>query len=153
MIAGNSKSIYAMYRLKINVSIYQGANVNAVSIPHGITPLYNACHQGNVTSLDFIEFLLEVGADPNAQDPTELTPLKYTTPFCPGAAKFLLKWPTTDADITDRSGESFLAMVRIDVKYISDRVEDPDNPDQIQDQFQLQQWREIEEILVERGSR
>jgi ankyrin repeat protein len=126
--------------------IEHGANVDAVSIPHGATPLHNACYIENVTNLDFVELLLEKGADPNARDPQGLTPLMYSTPDAPGAAKFLLKWPTTDANITTRSGTSFLALVRKNVEHFSS------NPDGVQNQFLLLQWREIEEMLVERGS-
>jgi ankyrin repeat protein len=43
--------------------IEHGANVNDVS-PEGKTPLHNACYAGNVTNLDFVELLLEAGADP-----------------------------------------------------------------------------------------
>jgi hypothetical protein len=65
-----------------------------------------------VTNLDFVEFLLEEGADPNAQDHIGMTPLMCTTPDAPGAAKFLLNCPTTDVTITERSGESFLVRAR-----------------------------------------
>jgi hypothetical protein len=58
--------------------IEHGADVNAVSISHGMTPLYKACFVGNVTNLDFVEYLLEVGADPNIQEHLGLTPLMYT---------------------------------------------------------------------------
>jgi hypothetical protein len=129
-----------------------GANVNAVSIPYGRTPLDNACSSCKVTNLDFVEFLLKEGADPNSQDDQlGLTPLMCTTPNAPGAAKFLLNWPSTDINITNLSGASFLLGVRKAVKYFSDKVALPDNPDQIQDQFLLHQWREIEEMLAERG--
>jgi hypothetical protein len=132
--------------------IEHGANVNAVSIPYGHTPLHSACNAEVVTNLDFVEYLLEAGADPNVQDHLEETPLMYTISYAPGAAKFLLKWPTTDVNITMRSGFSFLAMVRGTVKEFSDKVALPDNPDQVQHQFVLQQWRAIEEMLVERGA-
>jgi hypothetical protein len=127
--------------------IEHGANVNAVSSPGGETPLHKACYSINVTNLDFVELLLEEGANPNAQDHLGMTPLMYTLWNAPGAAKFLLKWPTTDANITARSGPSFLAKVRE-----TERAARPDNPEQVQDEFQLQQWREIEEMLVERGA-
>jgi hypothetical protein len=132
--------------------IEHGANVNAVSIPEGETPLHLACFGGVVTNLDFIELLLEEGADPNAQDHLGLTPLMYTDHLAPGAAKFLLNWPTTDVNITNRSGLSFLASVRNYVKYVSDELARPNNPGRAQHQFRLQQWREIEEMLVERGA-
>jgi hypothetical protein len=41
-------------------------------------------------------------------------------------------------------------MVRKTVTTFSDKVALPDNPRLVQDQFQLQQWRDIEEMLVER---
>jgi ankyrin repeat protein len=52
-----------------------------------------------VTNLDFVEFLLEEGADPNARDLMEINPLMYTATFAPGVATFLLNWPTTDFSI------------------------------------------------------
>jgi hypothetical protein len=133
--------------------IQHGANVNAVSIPHGLTSLHYACFSSTVTNLDFVEYLLEAGADPNAQDHWGMTPLMCTTRNAPGAAKFLLNWPTTDVNITTRSGESFLARARAAVKYFSDNVALPDNPEQVQQhQFLLQQWRVIEDMLVKRGA-
>jgi hypothetical protein len=133
--------------------IEHGANVNAVSSPHGATPLQKACSWTKVTNLDFIQLLLEAGADPNSQDHLGRTPLIYTFPDAPGAAKFLLNWPTTDANIADRSGGSFQAEVQRFITLLSDRLALSDNPEQVQHQFLLQRWIEIEEMLVERGSR
>jgi ankyrin repeat protein len=106
-----------------------------------------------VTNLDFVKLLMEAGADPNAQDREGMIPLMRTIPNAPGAAKFLLNWPTTDANITTRSGASFLTMVRSAIT-ANLYVGLPGNPDldQIQHQFLLQQWRDIEEILVERDA-
>jgi hypothetical protein len=132
--------------------IKHGANVNAPSHPQDKLLLHNACCEGVVTNLDFIELLLEKGADPNAQDHRGVTTLICTTKFAPGSAKFLLNWPTTDANITTRSGASFLDRVRADVKYVSDRIARPDGPERVGNQFLLRQWREIEEMLVERGA-
>jgi hypothetical protein len=129
-----------------------GANVNAVSNPRSETPLHRACYSGNETNLDFIELLLKKGADPNAEDSTGLTPLMYTTPDAPSAADFLLNWPTTDANNTSRSGESFLATVRETITSLSHGITFPDNPDEIKSQFLLEQWREVEEMLVERDA-
>jgi hypothetical protein len=131
--------------------IEHGASVN-VSSPRGVTPLHKACYAGNVTNLDFVELLLEEGADPNAQEYLGLLPLTFTSRLAPGAAKFLLNWPTTDANITTRSGASFLAMVRETVEYFAGRAARPDNPVRVRHQFYFQQWREIEEMLVERGA-
>jgi hypothetical protein len=132
--------------------IEHGANVNAVSYPQGDTPLHHACFAGVVTNLDFVEFLLKEGADPNCQDDLGLTPLMFTRMLAPGAAKVLLDWATTDVDITNRSGLSFLATVRMDVKYASEKIALPDCSDRVLYEFWLQQWREIQEILVERGA-
>ncbi len=132
--------------------IEHGANVNSVSIPLGATPLHEACFWGNVTNLDFVELLLEAGADPDAQNHQGLTPLMITTKHAPGAAKFLLKWHATDVTITSRSGDSFPARVRRTVEYFSDEIARPDNPEQVQHHFLLQQWRAIEDLSVERGA-
>jgi hypothetical protein len=75
----------------------------------------------NVTNLDFVEYLLEVGADPNAK---EVQDTDVDHAVCPGAAKFLLNWPT-DANITTRSGASFLATVRWIITAYSDRIAFP----------------------------
>jgi hypothetical protein len=131
--------------------IDRGTNVNAVSIPQGRTPLHSSCEVGNVTNLDFIELLLKAGADPNARDHMEMTPLMWTTSGAPGAATFLLNWPATDVNITTRSGVTFLSAVRLNLNHFTDEVALPDNPDQVQHQFLLQQWSEIKEMLVERG--
>jgi hypothetical protein len=114
-----------------------------------------------VTNLDFVELLLKEGADPNAQDHMGLTPLMCTTTDAPGAAKFLLNWPTTGASITTRSGASFLAMVRSTIKaifnpmaaeYLFSQVALPDNSERKKQQFLLRQWREVEEMLEEKGA-
>jgi hypothetical protein len=132
--------------------VEHGANVNALTSPCGHTPLHHACYSDTVTNLDFVEYLLEEGADPNAQDHLGRTPLMYTFPDAHGAFKFLLKWPTTDVNITTRSGASFLATVRSTITSFSNKVSLSDNPNMVQDQFVLQQWSEIEEMLVERGA-
>jgi hypothetical protein len=130
--------------------IEHGANVNAVASSHGKTPLHEACFSNVVTNLDYIEYLLEAGADPNAQDHLGMTPLMCTTWTATGAAKFLLNWPTTDVNITSLSGHSFLSLVRSTITTFAVKVVLPDNPEQVEHQFLLQQWREIEEMLVER---
>jgi hypothetical protein len=130
--------------------IEHGANVNAEENQQGMTPLHKACSWYNVTNLDFVECLLEEGADPNARDYCGRTPLMCTTKLAPGAARFLLNWPTTYVNILFRSGESFLARVRFTITTFSDeQVARPDNPDKVQDQFLLRQWRNIEDMLVE----
>jgi hypothetical protein len=119
--------------------IEHGANVNAVMIPFGMTPLHRACHAGTVTNLDIVELLLVEGADPNAQDRSGKTPLMCTAEMSPGAARFLLNWPTTDVNITMRSGPSFLDALLMILDVFSDKAAIPGNPDQVQHQFLLQQ--------------
>jgi hypothetical protein len=130
--------------------IKHGANVNAVSQPGDMTPLHFACCEKRTTHLDFIQLLLKKGADSNAQDELGLTPLMSTLPLAPGAAKFLLEWPTTNINIMDRSVVSFPTMVRRCVEELSHRVARPVNPCRAENQFLLQQWSEIEKMLVER---
>jgi hypothetical protein len=125
--------------------IENGANVNAVSNTSGETP-------GVVTNLDFIQLLLKEGADPNVQDHLGATPLMFTYPNAAGAATFLLNWPTTDTNITTRSGISFLNRVRHTIEHFAIEVALPDHPDSLQHHFLLQQWCAIEEMLVERGA-
>jgi hypothetical protein len=125
-------SIHVKQLILAKQLVEHGANVNAVSIPHSKAPLHNACFAGNVTNLDFVEFLLNEGADPpNTQDCLGRTPLLYTIPHAPGAAKFLLNWPTTDANITDRSGASFLASIRPLITYFSAQIALPDNTERV----------------------
>jgi hypothetical protein len=150
-----SPSDYSTHRNQLILAkqlIEHGANVNAVSIPHGMTPLHNACYAGNVTNLDLVELLLEEGADPNIQDHLGATPLRRSLPNAPGAAKFLLNWPTMDVNIIYRAGESILAMARQLILSYSTLAASRDNPNQVQDQVLLQQWREIEKILAKRGA-
>jgi hypothetical protein len=133
--------------------IQHSANVNTVSFPHGRTPLHKACYGAVVTNLDLVELLLQEGANPNAQDDLGRTPLMYTTPDAPGAAKYLLNWPTTNASVTSQSGASFLARVRSLNSDLSDQlVLLHDDPDRVQRQFAIQQWLDIEKLLVERGA-
>jgi hypothetical protein len=133
--------------------IEHGAEVKAVMNPRGGTPLHNACYTGNVTNLDFVQLLLKEGADPNSKNHLGMTPLMCAVPYAPGAAKFLLNWPTTDANITTPSGAPFLVCVRWAVGHFSEHIARPDNPEHIQHQYLLQQWREIDEMLVEKGAR
>jgi hypothetical protein len=78
-----------------------------------------------------------------------VTPLMYTVMDAPGAAKFLLKWPTTDANITTQSGGSYMFSVRV---IVTSYIARPDHPRRVQDQLMLQQWREVQMMLVERGA-
>jgi ankyrin repeat protein len=83
----------------VNQLLEPGANVNAVSNSDSMT-LHQACFSANATNLDFVDCLLKEGADPNTQNYYGRTPLIFILPDAPGAAKFLLNWPTTDANIT-----------------------------------------------------
>jgi hypothetical protein len=94
----------------------------------------------------------ERGASPNVEDNYGYTPLMCTAKFAPGAVKFLLEWstpPTTDIDIhiANRAGVIVLDLVGSTIDDFTDQVA----PQQVKVDFLLQQWREIEYILVERG--
>jgi hypothetical protein len=151
--------------------IEHGANVSAVSNSRGETPLHDACNFASVTNLDYVEplhdacnfasvtnldyveLLLEEGADPNAQDHLGLTPLVHTIMHAPSAAKLLLNWSTTDVNVTIRSGgKSILTRVRDAKLKFSNEIARPENPCKVQYQFLLRQWRDIEDMLVERAS-
>jgi hypothetical protein len=116
--------------------------------------LHKACYSGVVTNLDLVEFLLEAGANPNAQDNTGEAPLMFSLNHVPGAAKFLVNWSTTDVNVLFRSGESsFLIRVRSTITTFSCTILlSGCNPLKVQHQFLLQQWRDIEEMLVEMGA-
>jgi hypothetical protein len=127
-----------------------GANANLDASPNGCTSLHIACN----TTL-----LLENRANPNVQDSYGMTSVMATVQFAPGAVKFLLGWstpPTIDIDIhiTDQTGATLLDMVHSTIDEISDpHAAVYDSLDQqVIHAFLLQQWREIEKMLVERGT-
>jgi hypothetical protein len=129
--------------------IEAGANVNARA-QRGlgkITPLHHACSSGICTNLDFIQLLLDHGANPNAKDSDGNTPLHYTYPDAPGAAKFLLTYSNkTDPDILTNDGRSFLAVVRSGIAKGAEKARLP------QQLFLLKQLQEVEQLLNERGA-
>jgi hypothetical protein len=135
--------------------IEAGANVNARA-QHNlgkITPLHHACFSGNCTNLDFIQLLLDHGANPNAKDMSDDTPLHNTIPGAPGAAKFMLTYSDkTDPDILMNDGRSFLAMVRKSIAESTSKARLPHNPEKEILLFQVKQWEEVEKMLVERGA-
>jgi hypothetical protein len=126
--------------------IERGANVNAVTDPNGATPLYNACHSARTTNLDFIQLLLDNGADPNIQNDWGETPLMCTVQMAPSAAKLLIEWPTTDVNIISKSGMIILAAVRDTIDKLTVGCALPWH------RFLCQQWRDIEELLVAKGA-
>ena len=124
-------------------------DVNVV-MPEGTTALHYAC-SNSVINLELIEFLLQSGADPNAKNHAGNTPLMWTTDWAPGAAKVLIEWPTTDVNILSQAGNSMLAYVGITKQLFSGMTDE--NPRRlVEDFFLLQQWLEVEEMLVERGA-
>jgi hypothetical protein len=130
-----------------------GANANLRI--EGLTPLHLACHSDAVTNLDFIQLLLEKGASPNVRDNQGMTPLMSAVPMAPGTAKFLLEWstpPTTDIHITNRAGLTLFDLVHSTIENFSAQAELHDNAERVKRAFLLEQWREIEQMLVERGS-
>jgi hypothetical protein len=132
-----------------------GANVNARSQrwSNKVTPLHNACWGGYCTNLDFIQLLLDHGANPNAKSSDAATPLHYTYPHAPGAAKFLLTYSDkTDPDILTNDRQSFLAMVRSSIVEFTSIARLPRNPHPEMMLFQVKQWEEVEKLLVERGA-
>jgi ankyrin repeat protein len=135
--------------------IEHGASVNSITHSDEKTPLHFACRSSVVTNLAFIQLLLENGADPNAQNKYVAPPLPRTIPRSPATAKLLLEWQSTDVNVTTNQGDSYLALVRFTSTNFSDavtRFSNSDQSDVVKSRFVLQQWREIEEILVEKGA-
>jgi hypothetical protein len=135
--------------------IKAGANVNAHAQHawNNRTPLLIACSSRNCTNLDFIQLLLDHGANPNAKDNDGATPLHSTVPGAPGAAKFLLTYSDkTDPDILPNDGRSFLALVRSSIEEWKSEARLPDNSNSEIVLFQAKQWEEVEKLLVERGA-
>jgi hypothetical protein len=134
--------------------IEAGANVNARAQRNlgKITPLHIACFSGNCTNLDYIQLLLDHGANPNANSAGQ-TPLSFTVPGAPGAAKFLLTYSDkTDPDILTNDGRSFLAMVRTCIADGTSKARLPNSSQPEIMFFQVNQWEEVEKLLVERGA-
>jgi hypothetical protein len=135
--------------------IEAGANVNARAqrCLGKVTPLHTACSTWNCTNLDFIQLLLDNGANPNAKDSAGTTSLHYIGPNAPGAAKFLLTYSDkTDPDIHTKDGKSFLARVRSAIAEGTYIARLPHNVESKKVLFQVKQWEEVEEFLVERGA-
>jgi hypothetical protein len=117
-----------------------------------ITPLHNACFSGNCTILDYIQLILDHGANPNAKYIDGLTPIHYTYSNAPGAAKFLLTYSNkTDPDILPSDGRSFLAVVRSSIAEGKAEARLRDNPEKEKQLFLVKQWEEVEKLLFERG--
>jgi hypothetical protein len=129
------------------------ADANAKSSPQNVTPLHKACFAGNVTNLEIVELLLKSGADPNVQDYEGKIAMQYAIPHAPSAAKFLLKWHKhTNVTITAESRVAFLASIRSLMIDLTNDLAWPEyNPEGVQTRFLLQQWREIEDMMVEGG--
>jgi hypothetical protein len=145
---------YANQILLARQLVAYGVDVNAAQMPTCTTPLHTACCTSGVINLEFIDFLLQRGADPNARNHRGATPLMWTTRWAPGAAKALIDWPATDVNIVDQDGLSVLTLVREAMETISYTVDRPGNAcRKAEDQSRLQQWREVEEMLVKRGAR
>jgi hypothetical protein len=135
--------------------IEAGATVNARAqrCLYKMTPLHGACNSGSCTNLDYIQLLLDHGANPNAKDSDGETPLHMTTGNAPGAAKFLLTYSDkTDPDILRNDGRSFLAMVRSSIAECTYKARLPNNLHPEIMFFQVKQWEEVEKLLVERGA-
>jgi ankyrin repeat protein len=134
----------------------RGANVEGRGDCDRITALHVACSSGSLTNLDFIELLMEHGADPNALSSLGRTPLMRTVPFAPGAAKFLLTHYSDRVDSNMRAmndGKTFLTMVR---ECITDHeeslAEEADHESSHAVEFNLEQLREVENLLVARNA-
>jgi hypothetical protein len=135
--------------------IEAGANVNARAQRNVFesTPLHHACSGRSCTNLDFIQLLLDHGANPNAKNSKGETPLHYTKSTAPGAAKFLLTYSDkTDPDIDMNDGRSFLNVVRCAIADGTAEARLLNNQEKKKLLFVLKQWEEVETLLIERGA-
>lgn len=78
--------------------IEAGANVNLRSGEDDDTPLHVACSSTVPTNLDFVQLLLDNGADPNLTNSLGATPLMMTIKMSMPAAKFLLTYDYSKHD-------------------------------------------------------
>jgi hypothetical protein len=145
---------YASQILLANQLVKFGIDVNT-GISDGSTPLHNACCSTGVINLEYIEFLLQSGTDPNAKDRSRRMSLTYTIDRAPGAAKASIEWPATDVDIVSRSRISLLVsahMAKLHFRGATESLAHERPRRAVEDQFILQQWLEVEAMLVERGA-
>jgi hypothetical protein len=144
---------FSVHQLILAEQIFKyGVDLNDEYATQYEKPLNIACTSDMVTNLEFIYLLLQHGADPNALDHQGQTPLTRTIPSAPSAAKVLIEWPTTNVNIVNHVGSSMLAFVRELILNYAEIVDNRENPHEAQDAFLLEQWREVEKMLVEKGA-
>ena len=96
-----------------------GAQVNLPSLEEGgglITPLYFACASFLYTNLDFVQLLIENGANPNHQTADGRTPLMASIEMAVGASIFILKFDhenkvEVDPNVRSKWGETVWSML------------------------------------------
>jgi hypothetical protein len=142
---------YATQLILAKQLVEHAVDVNDELWQSGTMPLHSACSSDVVTNIGFI-YLLQNGANPNTRNNLGLMPLMSAFKWAPGAAKVLIEWPTTNANIIYKSGRTVLALVRMVIEELSDEVDSLENPRRAEDQFVLQQWRENEDMLMEKGA-
>jgi len=76
----------------------------------------------------------------------------HTMTASPNAALFLLKDSRTDPDIVTNDGRRMLPMVRSCIVELEIKSSNPENPYREGQKFTLNQLRELEKALVERGA-
>ncbi len=105
------RTSYANQILLARQLVEYGVDANAAVMQNGTTPLHTACCTTGVINLDFIDFLLQSGANFNSRKYRGATPLIWTMRWAPGAAEVLIEWPATDLNIVDQKGLSMLTFV------------------------------------------
>jgi hypothetical protein len=144
---GDGRGRYSSYAGIFHTNV----NARAQRVFRKSTPLHNACASKTSTNLDFIQLLLDHGANPNEKDSLG-APLYYTLRNAPAAAKFLLTYSDkTDPDILMNDGQSFLTMVRSGIEGYSACIAAlKPHSEKEKYFFLLKQWEEVEKLLVER---
>ena len=123
--------------------------------------MHRALHSEIVSNLDLIQLFLDHGADPNAVNDQNESPLHQSLGAAAPAAKFVLEYcvkqrgrAAIDLDIVESRGMTVLAMTRGCIKEVSFKYANCSIP-HIKEQLKAnrEQLLEFERVLVEHGAR
>lgn len=104
-------------------------------------PLHRACDSKRITNLDYIQFLLDHGADPNVQNSLGETPLMMSMSMACVAANFVVEYFDENSELGNtgnnthilqwnlrtKKGGSLMGLVRASVDFVQQLVDNEDN--------------------------